>query len=390
MKLLELDFDPFIQDFKAFKNLSTLGLPNKSQELFRRFNLSDIFTKEYSFKEASHITPKDYEHLIPEHFYYLIVINATPFLSHSYLPKVVDIQQKQKEPAFYTSSLSLLSESFFKEQYTLDIQESLDAPLVILHVNDSHEEFVPKSLLIELQESSKASVVEIFLSQPNASSFTNANRYFNLAKNAHLDYIKLQKMNEASTLTLNFVANLDSATLNAFSLDLGTQKSLNSWDVNLNTQEASFSLNALTHAKNTQQMGNICDIKHHEKHTYSNVLAHHILNNTSKALFDVITTVTPTAKHAKAHQRARTILLSDEAHVFNQPRLQIDTDELEASHGATVGELDTDALYYLQSRGLNKEKATHLLLQAFENEILEKIPEASLKEFLSLVYQQRL
>ena len=116
----------------------------------------------------------------------------------------------------------------------------------------------------------------------------------------------------------------------------------------------------------------------------SNQLIKFVLDDDARGRFIGDLKIAPDAQHTEAHQTNRNLLLSDNAEMRTQPQLEIYTDDVQATHGASIGQLDESALFYMMQRGIGQQKARQLLVNAFMREIIEKISDDAIKENLSL------
>lgn len=123
-------------------------------------------------------------------------------------------------------------------------------------------------------------------------------------------------------------------------------------------------------------------IRHAEPHAQSRQLHKAIVDGSARAIFNGRVIVAPGASGTDAQQQSRNLLLSDHARVDTKPQLEIENDDVKCAHGAAIGQLDADELFYLQSRGLNLETAKNLLTYGFASDLLGRIPVASLRRSL--------
>jgi Fe-S cluster assembly protein SufD len=114
------------------------------------------------------------------------------------------------------------------------------------------------------------------------------------------------------------------------------------------------------------------------------------MDDSSKGIFNGKIFVRPQAQKTNAFQANRNILLSDKATVNTKPQLEIWADDVKCSHGCTTGQLDEEALFYLQTRGISKDTSRAMMLYAFVGELIEKIKNPVVREYLDLVISERL
>lgn len=235
-------------------------------------------------------------------------------------------------------------------------------------------------LKIVVKKGIKASMIELFLNAKENDIYYK--RIIEVEDSASLKYVKYQDIHNNFQINYALHLLLD-ATLDITNFELGLGINSNHYSAVLNYDHAQFNLNSLVRLyQNSQSTSNI-NTTHNAKNCLSNLNYKHSLHDKSKAIFQAKTVVNSTALYSKAFQNSDTILLSDDATVFAQPHLEILVDELEASHGATTGNLNKDELFYLQSRGIEQNKASQILLKAFENEIYDNINHSEIQTFLT-------
>lgn len=258
------------------------------------------------------------------------------------------------------------------------IDKNTDEPIVIIYDLDSENQTFLK---IKVKEHIKASLVEVFLSKNANKSFE---REFIIEEGASFEYLKYQSISKVSKIEIDYEIKLkENSSLNIINLELGLGENKNSFNTNLEYTNARLSINGLVKLFEDTNSSSKFSTKHIAQNCFSDIKYKHSLNDKSKALFEAKSIVEERANFSKVLQSSDTLLLSDDAIIFAQPHLEINIDELEASHGATTGTLDEEQLLYLQARGIPKAKAKEMLLKAFENEIYDNIQDIKIKEFIT-------
>jgi Fe-S cluster assembly protein SufD len=139
-----------------------------------------------------------------------------------------------------------------------------------------------------------------------------------------------------------------------------------------------------------QHVDNYVNVEHAFPHCTSNQLFKGVLDDMSTGAFNGRILVQPGAQKTLAYQRNNNILLTDDAKMDTKPQLEIFADDVKCSHGATIGQLDGDALFYLQSRGINKREARLMLMFGFAHEVIQNIKIEALRERMDNLVMQRL
>ena len=167
------------------------------------------------------------------------------------------------------------------------------------------------------------------------------------------------------------------------SLDLGGSIVRNNLGTTLNGEHCEANLFGFYLASQKQHIDNHTNIDHLQPHCESNELYKGILTDQGRAIFSGTIYVARDAQKTNAIQSNRSLLLSDESEVDSKPQLKIFADDVKCTHGATIGQIDEEAIFYLRQRGINEADAKTLLRSAFAGEIIEKIDIDGLREYIS-------
>lgn len=139
---------------------------------------------------------------------------------------------------------------------------------------------------------------------------------------------------------------------------------------------------ALAYLHGEEQVTTETHVKHAVGGGRSNQLIKFVLDDDARGRFVGDLKIVPDAQQTEAHQTNRNLLLSETAEMRTQPQLEIYADDVQATHGASTGQLDESALFYMQQRGISKQKARQLLVNAFMKEVIESIPDTAVREQL--------
>ncbi|MBI2501401.1 MAG: Fe-S cluster assembly protein SufD [Deltaproteobacteria bacterium] len=236
--------------------------------------------------------------------------------------------------------------------------------------------------LIVLEERAHATVVETYLGKGHY--FTNAVTEVFSGENSFLDHYKLQREGrEAFHVGLLQSYQERGGCFVSHSLSLGGLLTRNEINALLAREGAECVLDGLYVADQQQQIDNQTCIDHAEPHGTSGELYKGILKGNSKAVFNGRIVVRANAQKTRAKQSNKNLLLSDDAQINTRPLLEIHADDVKCNHGATVGRLDENQVFYLKSRGISEPLARGLLTTAFANEIVDRIKINPLKAFLN-------
>jgi len=233
--------------------------------------------------------------------------------------------------------------------------------------------FHPRNL-IRAEAGSSATVLESYVSLGEGKYWTNAVTQIDVAPNAVLRHYKLQAEGNAAFHVAETSVRLDhQAAYRMFAASLGSQLSRNEIDVDLTATEAVARPGGTTLARGAQHLDTTVRIEHSMPRGTSSQEFKNVVDGRAHAVFQGRIRVAPDAQKTDAQQVSRSLLLSKTAAADTKPELQILADDVKCSHGATIGDLDEEALFYLRARGMGEAEARGILIDAFIGELVEHI-----------------
>jgi Fe-S cluster assembly protein SufD len=235
---------------------------------------------------------------------------------------------------------------------------------------------------------SEASLVELYAGAEGGSSFTNAVTEVVLGENARLNHYKLQAEPDAAFHIASLHAELArDSRLASHAFSLGGALTRNEVSSVFAGEGGECVLNGLYVGRGTQHLDNRTDLDHAVPRCTSRELYKGVLDGRSRGTFHGRVLVRQDAQRTDASQTNRNLLLSEEALVDTRPQLEIFADDVKCAHGAAVGRLDEQALFYLRARGIPKAEAERLLTYAFASELVGAVTleplRARVEQFLS-------
>ena len=291
-----------------------------------------------------------------------------------------------RQASFKQDSFAALNTRFFEDGAFVHVTGEASAPIHILHVATKRETpsaIYPRCLMV-MEPNSRATVIEDYAGLGDGVNFSDAVTEVVLKDDAQLQHVRVQReeknafhighcsvrMGRSSVYTgtsLAFGARVSRYNLHAVQLGEGAEILLNGLALIAGRQVAD------THTR----------IDHAVPRGKSVQLHKCIADGAAHAVFSGKVIVHPGAVGTDSVQSSRNLLLSGKARIDTQPQLEIFNDDVSCKHGATVGQIDADALFFLKSRGFSEERARNLLTHAFAEEIIAKIPVPPLAEALS-------
>ena len=388
----------------AHARLAEMGLPHNKQEDWRFTSVAPFSENVFPIARASTngVAEKKPAHLVfvdgayredlsnpmalPEGVKVMSLARALDEESEIVLAHLGKYAHKDERP-FVALNTSLIEDGAF---LYLPKDAQVDAPIHLHHIATGGKSAYPRSLFVA-KEGSKAAVVETFESVGGEAAFLNAVTEVVVGANAHFDHVTLQLENESS-LHVNAVQvhqDRDSNYSN-HKITLGGRLTRNDVDSILDAENIVCTLNGLYHTHGDQHVDNHTRLEHRKPHCDSHELYKGILDGKSSAVFAGKIHVFEEAQKTDAKQSSSNLLLTDTAVIDSQPQLEIYADDVRCTHGAVIGQLDDNALFYLRSRGIPSEQARNMLIRAFASDVSHRIPVESVRETVDTLLTERL
>lgn len=229
-------------------------------------------------------------------------------------------------------------------------------------------------VLIELGAGAQLTVIEHYTGPEEAGTFTNTVTAVTLDEGAVLEHYKIQEETEQAYHVGSFDAALAAGSrLVQHSISIGARLARHDLRVRLAGREAGVVLNGLYLARGRQHVDHHTRVDHLVPHTTSEEYYRGVINDYGRGVFNGKVVVHPQAYKSAARQSNKNLLLARHAEVDTKPELEIYADDVQCSHGATVGQLDAAALFYLRSRGIDEHTARSLLVYAFADDVIARI-----------------
>ncbi len=291
-------------------------------------------------------------------------------------------------------ALLALNTACATEGFVLDIAANtvITAPIVLEWLdNNTRSNHSQTRVLIRVGANSSATVLETTHAPLQSTHWRNAVSVIEQGANSQLTQISLGLAGDARLLTdRSFVHLARDARYRSINIQLGGQLTRREIDVNISESGAHCDLLGLMMPRGKQVMDTHTRITHGAPHTTSNEQYQIIADDAGRGIFKGRILVAEDAQKIEAYQNSRNLLLSNTAEIDTKPELEIYADDVKCSHGATIGRLDDEALYYLQSRGISRSNARKLLITGFAQEIIDALPYPELVEQMSALMRAHL
>ncbi len=257
-------------------------------------------------------------------------------------------------------------------------------PIVILYANGgTGAPFVNLRSLLSVGRNSSATIVEIYTGGGNEKYFSNAVTEVHLNEGAQLTHVRINlESNQAAHIGNTVIQMKRDSVLSSHNIVLGGKLSRHDVTARLVDSGASCTINGIYLGHGDQLLDNHTAIDHAAPHCESHELYKGILGDTARGVFNGKIFVRLDAQKTDAKQTNQVLLLSPDARINTKPQLEILADDVKCTHGATVGQLSREALFYLRSRGIGVNEARAILVQAFAGDVLARIPAPAVRAYL--------
>ena len=401
---------------KAFADFERLGFPTTKQEKYKYTDMAKLFAPDYGLNlNRLDIPVNPYEVFkcdVPNMStsLYFVVNDAfySKALPKAQLPEGVllgslkDLSQQYPElvQKYYgkladtsKDGITAFNTAFAQDGFMLYVPKGVvvEKPIQLVNILRADVNFmVNRRLLVVVEEGAQARLLVCdhamddvnFLSTQVVEVFAFENSVFDLyeLEETHTSTVRI------SNLYVNQEAN-SNVLLNGMTLHNGTTR--NTTEVTLNGRGAEINLCGMAIADKNEHVDNHTFIDHKVSDCTSNELFKYVLDEQSVGAFAGKVLVREGAQHTSSQQTNRNLCATREARMYTQPQLEIYADDVKCSHGATVGQLDEKALFYMRQRGISLKEARLLLMFAFVNEVIDTIRLDALKDRLHLLVEKR-
>ena len=248
-----------------------------------------------------------------------------------------------------------------------------------------------RRLLVILEENSSAGLLICDHSSMEKQTLSTQVMEVFLGRGAQFNLYELEETSHSNTrLGHLFVRQEADSVFNHSNITLTNGFTRNSVNVALEGRGAEANVNGLAIGDKEQHIDNRTLVDHKTSDCNSTELYKYILDEHSTGVFAGKMLIRPDAQRTNSQQTNRNLCLTNDAHMYAQPQLEIYADDVKCSHGSTVGQLDENALFYMQQRGIPADEARHLLMYAFAGEVIESIRIEALRDRLHMLVEKRL
>ena len=266
----------------------------------------------------------------------------------------------------------------------------VDLPFVVQHTLSGDKQSIFPHTIVALEDQAEATLVEFFVSGDTKAHLACGVNDLHAGRGAKLTYVGAQNWSqETLSFQSNSLAADRDAQITCLNVHLGGRQARHDSHSRLLGPGAHCDMLALTVAKGTQEFDQRTLQTHQAPHTTSDLLYKNALLDSAKTIFSGLIVVEPDAQQTDAYQTNRNLLLSDQAEANSLPGLEIQANDVKCSHGSTSGRVPEEQKFYLQSRGIDPDKAHELIVFGFFEEVLNKLANDDLHAVLSELIQTK-
>jgi len=403
---------------EAFNAFTELGIPGNKHEEWKYTRIGSLFNKNYLFPLSAtdiDLDPAKMEPLrLPGHEN----ANELVFVNGIYSSRLSNIRSSSlilmpleqaaasefadivaanfgHSAKYLTDGINALNTAFVHGSIFVHVKKGRAAehPLYIYHVSDAGNSPVfsqPRSL-IHLAENAQLQMVETFATIGDSESFTNQVMEIVVEKDALLEFYKIQNdRSSSSQVSTTHIRQTGKSYTHTVTISLDGGMIRNNLNLVMDAAHCESHMYGLYFQDGQTHIDNHTVVDNAQPHCLSNELYKGVMNDQATAVFNGKIFVRRDAQKTNAYQSNKNILLSPNASVNTKPQLEIFADDVKCSHGCTIGQLDEEALFYLQTRGISQSMAKSLLVYAFAIDILEHVKPAAIREYVNGLIGQRL
>lgn len=396
--------DRSLQAQQHWQQLMRLGLPTRKQENWKYTPLDELFSQQFVLPEEKALTAKEVARLaLPLDAVRLVFVDG--YFNRSLSDDRFDLFDVQLASAAERRNFAApvqpevflhLTESLAEQATTIRLPRGKAAPrpLYLLHISSGRAEQQLNTVHyrhhLQIEEGAEAQVLEHYVSLNAQPHFTGARLTMTVGDNAQLTHTKLSFENSNSYhFAHNDLVTGRDARVSSHSFLLGAGLSRHNTSAQLNGENSNLAINSLVLPVDKE----VCDtrtyLEHNKGYCQSRQLHKTIVRDRARAVFNGMIKVAQHALKTDGQMTNNNLLLGRLAEVDTKPQLEIYADDVKCSHGATVGRIDEEQMFYLRARGISEEDAQRMIIYAFAAELTEAIDNETLKEVVLQRIAQR-
>lgn len=402
---------------KAFRDFVVQGIPTRKNENYKYTNLQPAFSGEYQFVHQREI--KDF-HLdevfkcdVPQLNTHLVTTRNGWYYAEvspeGILPKSVILDSLDKIAGSNSELLQnyyglladtsadpmvALNTSFARDGYFLHVPKNavVEQPIQIINLLQADRDtYVTQRNLVIVEPGAEVTLILCDHTLNGHNYLNNSVTEIFVGENAVVNYYTVQNQhNNATSINSVFIRQEQNSQANTNTITLHGGLIRNNLKVVLDGENCEANMYGMAFLDRKQHVDNFTQIVHAMPHCQSNQLYKNVLDDESSGAFSGRINVRRDAQKTNAFQRNNNLLLTDKAQMQTKPQLIIEADDVKCSHGATIGQIDEEALFYLRSRGIEEKQARLMMMNAFSYEVVQNIKVEPLRDRINELVDKRL
>ena len=415
---VDVDVDSNVHEIRseAISNFESKGFPTKKEEEWKYTSLKSVLNYDYSVfpKNNKSLEYKD----VKSFFLHEIESYKLVFVDGAYSSFLSDTTHEEADICLLSSaikkpkykmvidryfgtvaskkdSITSLNTAFSNEGAFINIPKNtvLSKPIQIINFSTGVESEImlqPRNLIV-VGENSHVEIYERHQSLNDNVVLTNVVTEIIANKRAIINYYKVQNDKKSASLIDNtFVQQRQGSVVSVNTFSFGGKLTRNNLEFYQDGENINSNLNGITIIEDKQHVDHHTLVNHKYENCESHELYKGIFDDASTGVFNGKVIVNKEAQKTNAYQQNDNILISNKASINSKPQLEIFADDVKCSHGCTIGQIDENALFYMESRGIPKKEAKALLLFAFGNDVVEKIKIPALRKRITKLIAEKL
>ena len=384
-----------ISKTKAFEKFIESGIPNRKWEGWIHTNLSIISKEKFRIPEKMDTLDNDLDlsNIKIEGAYTLVIYNGHYQESSEPLPEGLKVltnleyleRNSWVNDSIEKSPFDLLNTSLCDSGISLVIDENIELhdPIQIVFFSSSNDQLIVSPRInVDINKSSSATIIEHYIDQSKLF-FQNSSMVISLKDNASLNHVCIQSNTDSAVNISNrHVSQMKDSRYNFFQFIDGGGLSRSNIYTYLEKENAECLLSGITLSDKKQHFDTNIITDHISPNCTSLQNFKSVLNGNSTGVFNGRTIVRENSQKTDSKQSNKNLLLSENAMMNSNPQLEIYADDVKCAHGSTTGALDEEALFYLQSRGIDRKSASSLLIRGFVSELIDELNNSDVKNYL--------
>lgn len=400
----------FAQEFRnnAKEALTNLDFPTTKEEYWKYTRVGKIINKTYTTQQVDTVDITPY--LIPNlDANILVLVNGFYIKSLSQITTQEGVTVSALSQAKNSSNESfnkhfgaystcnkevflVMNNAFHTDGIFIEAAKNTVAekPYHIINITTQNNVIAQSRNLIIGNIGAQVKVIESFVNLSGNENFVNNATEIFVGENANVEYNKIQdKENDNYHISSEQVYQEANSNFTINTATFNGAIVRNNLNIVVDASNCETNLSGLYLGKNNDHIDNHTVVDHKQPHCNSNEVYKGVLDDKSTGVFNGKVFVRQAAQITNAFQQNNNILLSDDANVNSKPELEIYADDVKCSHGSTTGQIDEEAIFYLQSRGISKRNAINLMINAFAKDALENISIEALAEYVDAKIEER-